>query len=154
MNLFSLLPVEITSIILVQTDVYICKYVCREWNEILREKSIHHYEEWLIQQGHLEVLKWLLDKGFELTDDVSMHAAEYGQLDTLKWLKSMNIVMTNTTVYASINGKHHKIMNWSVAKGFVDIDNALNESCIENHSHIVRWICETMSVPREIIVEC
>lgn len=64
--------------------------------------------------GHIHVLKWLRDVGFNFRTLEVEHAAGHGQIETLKWLKENKYPINRRTFgVAAIKGQT-KVLKWMI----------------------------------------
>ncbi len=81
-----------------------------------------------VQNGYLEVLKWVCSEGFpsgvQSSSDWCSRAARYGQLETLQWLRYQDFPWDSDTCACAALYGHLEILKW--ARG--DLDSPASRS--------------------------
>ncbi len=68
--------------------------------------------------GHLETLKWLRDHGFELNKFSCSNAAINGHLEILQWIMDNGGEWDNEAYYYAKNNGHLEVLKWIKEKGY------------------------------------
>ena len=103
----------------------------RAWNNLALR--------WAAENGHLDVLKWLVSTFNLNSEDVRSDdnralqlAAEYGHLDVLKWL-----VSTFNLNSDDVRSRNNYALQWAASEGHLDVVKYL---CGITGDPVSRWI--------------
>lgn len=77
-----------------------------------------------LQNGHVEVMKWLIEKGCGMSEKLCMIAAKEGNVEALKWLAERGCPIT----YCKI--------------GKMPAQHGPNQSEVEGYNQILKWAKE------------
>ena len=93
--------------------------------------------------GHLDILKWLLQcTQVQRNTDVSLAAVEQGNLNILKWLRSVAVPIDyKEAIQAAVENGNLEMLQWIVQKkqGWLN-DEILDTARRMMYAHIVEWM--------------
>lgn len=94
--------------------------------------------------GHLDVLKWIVEKRIPLPgdQDISETAAQHGRLEILKWLKERGVVFSRRVVGAAAASGHLKVLEWMESVGYPMDVEAANNAAGGGHDSLLDWFEE------------
>lgn len=100
--------------------------------------------------GHLNIIKYLIEKGADNYCDIFNRACEYAQLDIVEFMISKGIpVSTNTLVSACKGGSLdilRMIIDHAERNGVeLDLGEGFTEACSEGHIDIVKYLINNYS---------
>lgn len=117
-----------------------------EWGHNNKHYATDLHCFWLIigtaEYGHLEMLKYLHNCGYEMSWEATVGAARYGHLDILKWLKEMNCYEAcgdKAIVEAARNG-HLEIIKWARSNNDPWNENVCNLAKLNKHFELLNWL--------------
>lgn len=132
------------------------------WATIALDQGLLHILQWSIhcytgkepceettKGGHLHILKWLKEQGYECTIRVATLAVKGSHLEILKWCKDNNWFSKkkssswskSLTLEAAIKG-NREILQWAIDNGCEWHDNSLIHLLRSKNPETVKWAIE------------
>jgi len=95
------------------------------WHQFIPDAAAH--------EGHLHILKWILDQGHQFTSYTCASAAHAGYFDLVKWIAQVDI---NVSSYAGFGG-HLQIVEWAFQSTIHQ--KHFNYAALGGHLHILQY---------------
>jgi len=118
----------------------ICRFVCREWRDIL-PANVEHAEVFPSEaavRGSVPLLKWAKANGCTLDENASAMAARGGQLEVMKWLREHGCPWDNYTCIEAAKGGHLELLKWMVENGCSWNSGMINRAAQAGHVEVVK----------------
>lgn len=90
-------------------------------------------------KGHLDVVKWLHNNNFGISDNVAKNAIMNNHLDVLYWYKEKNFPMTQTAIYAVQSG-NIEILKWVLDNGAEMSAELCTEAAYSGYIDVLKWL--------------
>ncbi|OWZ15051.1 hypothetical protein PHMEG_00011377 [Phytophthora megakarya] len=91
-------------------------------------------------EGHLEILKWLVDQCLDSIDSTNVRgAARNGHLEVIKWLYKYKQYGDGTMIAAVCSG-HLKIVQWCLNHFDRFSSDVMDQAATAGHLNIVIWL--------------
>lgn len=93
--------------------------------------------------GHLHILVWGLENGFDVfSPEACEWAARGGHLDLLQWLRNNDCPWGASTVKAAASQGHLSVVQWARKNGCEWNHEALHLAAMNNHEEVAAWLVE------------
>ena len=92
--------------------------------------------------GHLEVVKWITSKTRKLHHAVADAAARSGNIHLLKWAHHMGCRLNSDTMDSAAAGGNMEILLWLVEQKVPCSVNTCYEACINGNLEVFKWLFE------------
>jgi len=127
---------------LLYSHFYICNNLNKYENTIKNHISFNN----IIYYNDIEVIKWIVKKGFKIDVDICYYASLYNNYDILKWAVEEQNLTGKVSFDTIIHYAKLEVLQWCINKGFViDIDICYYAS-IYNRYDILKWIIEEQNL--------
>ena len=166
---FSLIPIEITGVILefaTHTNIntktselvriggdqllnhVVCRFVCHQWRDLLPKATPTEAKSFAScagQRGLLAALIWAKANGCRSTSSkwICSAAAKGGHFEALKWLREAGCHWGDSVCPGAAAGGHFEILKWALERNCPMNEE---ETCVRaakgGHLDILRWLCE------------
>jgi len=133
-----------------QVLVYVNKFFKRIVSNYAKQNDIRRkmYCFQIADKGHLELLKWARNIGYEWDLYVCSGAAKNGHFEVLKWAHNNGCTWDSRVCHlAAING-HMKILKWARQNGCEwDVNECFSSAAENGHMDIIDWILSCGYLP-------
>jgi ankyrin repeat protein len=134
------IPHEIIDrIILKLNDIHISTSLKRDYVSEKLCKNNNYSIDTESKNGHLDVVKFLYDKGANYTTNAMNYASKNGHLDIVKYLHKVGSECTNAIGYASENG-HLEVVKFLYSIGKVCEPSVMNMAAKNGHIEVVKYL--------------
>jgi len=96
------------------------------------------------RNGHLRVLRWMLEFDLQLHDDACAAAAGGGHIAVLQWLRERGVPWTQDCFRSAIQNGHIHVLQWLLDNGYsLPRDSVLIDDAITfAHFGVLQWLWE------------
>lgn len=89
--------------------------------------------------GHLNILKLLKEKGFQLEPHIFKNAAENGHFEIIKWAHENDCPAFPGLIETAALSGNIEIIKWAYANGYSPGDNLIDNAAISGNMEIIEW---------------
>jgi len=91
--------------------------------------------------GHLEMLRWALERGWPFDESACRAAASAGRLDILKWLRRVaDCEWDAETIEVGIHMGHARLVKWAASRGCEPDEWACAAAAANGDLGLLRWL--------------
>lgn len=92
------------------------------------------------ESGKMEILKYLIEKGFKGTSGSIYGASIYGHLDCIKYLVDIGYSGTSLAIDFAAEYGHRKIVEYLHLNGYIGTSNAIDRAARHGHLKIIKYL--------------
>lgn len=97
---------------------------------------------WAAKSGNIEMINWLHEQKCPADSDTCAYAASAGDLEMVKWLRAHEYPWDPQTCSEAASSGNLELLKWVYASGCGWTDVALSEAARNGHLHILEWAYE------------
>jgi hypothetical protein len=92
--------------------------------------------------GHVEIVKWVVEKGATDWDSALFWTCDRGQMKMAKWLVEKGATDWNRALFGACTMGRMEIAKWLAKIGATDWDSALSGACERGQMEMAKWLVE------------